>query len=771
MMQEKQTSRSSQDTVDKNIAAFFSAFEIKESVKASFQNGGQLSLSRKVLEEQAGAKKAERFIGLKAIKQVAVRWLISFPTLHSFYLNIVKHSEPAHQLQSFALDKSEVRTLFDNALNEFIENRDRIKFLVPEKPVVSVVVAVYNQPGLLLQTLIYLHRASSEIELVLVDNASDLETKGVISRVDGAKLIVNQENLGFLKAANQGAREANGEYLLFLNSDCLVFPSAIQNAVDYVTKNSNFGALGARIIKFNGLLQEAGCEVLSDGSCIGLGRGCEPNADQYTYARSVDFCSGAFLITPRQLFLDCGLFDEAYAPAYFEEVDYCARLLGLGLDVIYLPSATVLHYEFGSEEKKGDAVTLQINNRHTFLRKHHRFLKQKASTRLRLRGSNRAGRDHRVLVIDDRVPHTTSGAGSPRCKAIIEELNQAGALITFFSTSTVKETLGSVYRTIPYNARVVRPAGLSKLGRFLIEEGACYDQIIVSRPLTMQAAWKALKRLKRKANEKNGSRPFIVYDAEAIFSDRLLLRAKLFDQRYLQLLAILARRWELGLIRAADLVWAVSPNDAQRIESQSGVRTIELGHLLTPRRSGHAFKDRRDFLFVGFLGRNGSPNVDSLLWFCEQIWPRIRSELGSDVRMLVAGEQGASSLSVIEDDSVCFLGALDSLEALYDRSRVFVAPTRFAAGVPHKVHEAAANGVPTIVTELLCGQLRWRKGSEILAAGNEVEFANQCIRLYRDEELWKRVREGGFEAVSRDCSPDRFRASIRESIALAISES
>jgi len=111
------------------------------------------------------------------------------------------------------------------------------------------------------------------------------------------------------------------------------------------------------------------------------------------------------------------------------------------------------------------------------------------------------------------------------------------------------------------------------------------------------------------------------------------------------------------------------------------------------------------------------------------------------------------------------------LEALYDRSRVFVAPTRFAAGVPHKVHEAAANGVPTIVTELLCGQLRWRKGSEILAAGNEVEFANQCIRLYRDEELWKRVREGGFEAVSRDCSPDRFRASIRESIALAISES
>lgn len=770
-MHGKRTSRSSQDTVDKNIAAFIAEFEIKESVKAPVQDQRPLSLSRTVLEEQVGAQKTGRFIGFQAIKQVVVRWLISFPTLHKFYLKRIERSEPAHQLQSFALDKSEVRTLFDDALNEFIENRDRIKFLVPEKPVVSVVVAVYNQPGLLLQTLIYLHRASSTIELVLVDNASDLKTKEVISRVDGAKLIVNQENLGFLKAANQGAREANGEYLLFLNSDCLVFPSAIQNAVDYLTRNPNLGALGARIIKFNGLLQEAGSEVMSDGSCRGLGRGCDPNADKYTYTRSVDFCSGAFLMTPRQLFIDCGLFDEAYAPAYFEEVDYCARLLGLGLDVIYLPSATVLHYEFGSEQKKGDVVTLQINNRHTFLRKNHRFLKQKSSTRSRWSGENRSDKKHRVLVIDDRIPHATSGAGSPRCKAIIEELNQAGALITFFSTSTVKETLASVYRTIPYDVRVVRPAGLSNLGRFLIEEGSCYDQIIVSRPLTMQAACKALNKLKRKAIEIKGSRPFIVYDAEAIFSDRLLLRAKLFDQRYLRLLAILARRWELGLIRAADLVWAVSANDAQRIESASGVRTIEVGHLLAPRRSEHAFNDRRDFLFVGFLGRNGSPNVDSLLWFCDQIWPRIRSELGSDIRLLVAGEQGASSLSVIKDKSVCVLGALDSLEPLYDRSRVFVAPTRFAAGVPHKVHEAAANGVPAVATELLCRQLEWLKGTEILAAGDEVEFANQCIRLYRDEELWKRIREGGFEAVTRDCAPDRFRKSIRESVALALSES
>jgi len=767
MTPDQSSSAAVQDAIDEKIDVFFSAFGIQESLKSTGQDADQLCLSDDVQKKEVEIDSSQLDRGFRAIKQVAVRVLISFPALHQLYLRLVQRPRPDQELKQFALSKNDVRSLFDGALTEFLECGDRIEFLVPASPQVSVVIAVYNQPGLLLQTLIFLRRSIPSIELVLVDNASDQQTKEVISRVDGARLIENQENLGFLKAANQGALESNGEYLLFLNSDCLVFPSAVRNAVDFALKTPSAGAVGARIINFNGLLQEAGSQVLSDGSCRGLGRGDDPNSDQHTFARQVDFCSGAFLLTPRRLFIGCGLFDEAYAPAYYEEVDYCARVLSRGLSVIYLPSATVLHYEFGSEEKRGDVVKLQIQNRHVFLRKQKQFLREKSRLSSRVIEENGVQGGFSVLVIDDRVPHATSGAGSPRCKAILEQLSRTGARVTFFATSMVTETLGSVYQTLPPEIRVVTPAGLSNLAGFLRKEGSSYDQIIVSRPNNMQAAYKELERLKRTARKRFNPKPFIVYDAEAIFADREILRADLFKQKYLKLLATRSRKKEFALFRKGDLIWAVSEYDAERIATHSGVHTIKLGHLLTPRRSSSSYEDRRDFLFVGFLGHDGSPNVDSLLWFSERIWPLIKNELDDNVRLVVAGKSSASSLTAIKDESIQLLGAMDSLESLYDRCRVFVAPTRFAAGVPHKVHEAAANGIPSVATDLLCRQLSWRDGEELLSAGNETEFANQCIRMYRDKALWKRVRDGGFKAVLRDCSPDRFRASIRQSMELA----
>ena len=48
------------------------------------------------------------------------------------------------------------------------------------------------------------------------------------------------------------------------------------------------------------------------------------------FRRDVDYCSGAFLLTPTALFRRLGGFDERYAPAYYEETDYCVRLWKAG---------------------------------------------------------------------------------------------------------------------------------------------------------------------------------------------------------------------------------------------------------------------------------------------------------------------------------------------------------------------------------------------------------------------------------------------------------
>ena len=64
----------------------------------------------------------------------------------------------------------------------------------------------------------------------------------------------------------------------------------------------------------------------NDGTCLGYGRGDDPARAVYQFRRPVDFCSGAFLLTPRALFEELGGFDVDFRPAYYEEVDYCLRL-------------------------------------------------------------------------------------------------------------------------------------------------------------------------------------------------------------------------------------------------------------------------------------------------------------------------------------------------------------------------------------------------------------------------------------------------------------
>ena len=180
---------------------------------------------------------------------------------------------------------------------------------------------------------------------------------------------------------------------------------------------------------------------------------------------------------------------------------------------------------------------------------------------------------------------------------------------------------------------------------------------------------------------------------------------------------------------------------------------------MAARAGKKGFSERKDMLFVGALREDESPNVDSSLWFVANSLPAI-VEADPDIKLLVVGDNTAPILQTIHHDSVVFLGRQASLEKFYDDCRLFIAPTRFAAGIPHKVHEAAANGIPSVVTPLLANQLNWSDGKELLAATTGEEFSQQCLCLYQDESLWQTVQEAGTMAVERDCSEERFRESL-----------
>ena len=269
------------------------------------------------------------------------------------------------------LDKEQWTRTARAQLRSFLATRHPLRFPVSPNPEVSVLLVLFNKAELTFGCLRSLQEITDlACELIIVDNGSSDETETLLTKIEGANVIRNTENLHFLKSVNQAARVARGRYLLILNNDTQLVPGSLESAVTTIRSSDDIGAVGAKLILPDGTLQEAGSIVSNDGSCKGYGRGEDPFDSRFMFRRDVDYCSGAFLLTPREVFERLGGFDVAFSPAYYEETDYCMRLWADDLRVVYEPDATILHYEFGSIPTSEIALDLQEDHQRIFFKKH-----------------------------------------------------------------------------------------------------------------------------------------------------------------------------------------------------------------------------------------------------------------------------------------------------------------------------------------------------------------------------------------------------------------
>jgi cellulose synthase/poly-beta-1,6-N-acetylglucosamine synthase-like glycosyltransferase len=75
-----------------------------------------------------------------------------------------------------------------------------------------------------------------------------------------------------------------------------------------------------------------------------MGSGAEVLPTELSEPRNVDYGGAEALLVRRELFVELGGFDQAYDPAYFEDVDLCLRLRAAGWTIVYEPSAVVVHH-------------------------------------------------------------------------------------------------------------------------------------------------------------------------------------------------------------------------------------------------------------------------------------------------------------------------------------------------------------------------------------------------------------------------------------------
>lgn len=644
------------------------------------------------------------------------------------------------------------------ALLAFLTEGRRLHISSSEQPRVSIIIILYNQAAMTYKCLRSLSQDQGvPFEVILFDNASIDETAELMTRVDGVHYTLNTENSGFLLAVNRAARLAKGEHLLLLNNDTEMLPGTLSRAVRRLEMDVRAGAVGGKIILPDGTLQEAGSILWQDGSCLGYGRGERPGGPQFQFVRQVDYCSGAFLLVRRSLFDAMGGFDSDYAPAYYEESDFCVRLAKQGYTVIYDPCVEISHFEFASAGSQDKALQLQWRNRQCLVEKHRDYLAGKpcAGSSSVLVARDLTQYKGRILFIEDRVPHSDLGTGYPRARSIIHELFALGWFITFYPLVIPQDDWARVYSTLPEQVEVMLNYGIGKLQLFLASRQGYYDYVLISRPHNMLAVQLLHNQ---KPDLFKGMQ--IVYDAEAVFALRTIKQAQVQDRFYSPAKLKKMLEDELSLAKMAHYIMAVSQAEADQF-SQAGCQRVEvISHMLTPRPGPAVFPERDGFLFVGALTDDASPNVDSLEWFITQVIPELKKIIDKLPYLTVIGQCTSSRAMKLSSDSVLILGRVEDISPYYNQARIFLAPTRFAAGVPHKAHEAGSYGVPMVTTSLIASQLDWQDGKELLAADEPHAFAAAVARLYADQSLWENIRQNALNRVAIDCSRTTFVAGL-----------
>ena len=195
-----------------------------------------------------------------------------------------------------------------------------------------------------------------DVEIIIVDNGSGEDEVSSLQKLRdkiGFKLVLSKENLGFGAGCNFGTQMAQGENLLFVNSDAKVTLGIIEMA-DELNRENDLGILGGKIIAENGQTEKSAGKfyniwhlflMLIGGQRFGIDR-FKPKTFE-----KVDWVSGGFMMVKKEVFEKLSGFDESYF-MYLEDMDLCLRALKTGFKTYYFPNAQIVHRQHGSSNRQ-----------------------------------------------------------------------------------------------------------------------------------------------------------------------------------------------------------------------------------------------------------------------------------------------------------------------------------------------------------------------------------------------------------------------------------
>lgn len=652
------------------------------------------------------------------------------------------------------LDKSSLDVISLKNVQDYtvLYTPQKIKFQFPECqfPQVSIIIPVYNKFLYTFNCLTslqkYLSSTTISFEVIVVDDNSSDETQEYLSYSSNIELIVNEQNLGFIRSCNRGAAIAKGKFFCFLNNDTQILPGWLENLVEVITQDNEVGAVGSKLIYADGRLQEAGGIIWQDASGWNYGRLEHPDSPEYNYVRQVDYCSAASLLVRKEIFNKLGGFSEEFLPAYYEDTDLCFAIRQLGYKVIYQPKSQLIHYEgiTSGTSLEGGIKSYQKANRYKFLLKwqeqlQHHFSPEAENVDFaarRLQGKKT------ILVIDSYVPLHDRESGSYRLLNIIKIFLNLDYFVTFLPDNG--------FPLEPYTSEL-QNLGVEVL--YSTHKQPSLEEQLIKRLKLIDIAWvcrpelcsKYINILKRNLSIK------VIYDTVDLHFLRLQRQQELVPQSNTN---NSLPSWqkvkdiELNMAKVAEATVVVTDVEKKILENFN-ISNVFVVPNIHHQYQGELpdFKRRSGLLFIG--GYNHTPNVDAVIWLCREIMPLIWQKQPKMKITLLGSNPTADVKDLASDPRIEVPGYIQDVEPYFLKSRVFVAPLRYGAGMKGKIGHSLSYGLPTVTTSIGAEGMGLTHEKNVLIADQPDTFAKYILHIYHDSKIWSSVSKNAIQIINQ----------------------
>ena len=248
-----------------------------------------------------------------------------------------------------------------------------------------VVIVNWNSGKRLRSCVESLMTAPTEMEVVVVDNASSDDSMTAIDEFrNRLNFVRNSTNRGFAAGVNQGFASTSAPHVLILNPDVRATAVSIASLDSFLESHARAAAIGGYVNA-----KYLPRRIATPGSLIredlGLGN---PSSTNPSGVVRVEQPAAAALMVRRDAFDEVGGFDERFVPAWYEDVDFCRRLIAAGWEIYFDPSVRFEHEGGYSAESLGPRAFAEAYYRNQLRYAEKHFA---ASSRLALRLSLAAG--------------------------------------------------------------------------------------------------------------------------------------------------------------------------------------------------------------------------------------------------------------------------------------------------------------------------------------------------------------------------------------------